>query len=141
MNSKKTYLIKSFLILTFLVMGYILPTRDYFYPFVKFPMYGYSKTPDEMFQKHKKTILYFEKSDSVVIDPFDYGYSRTFFSQTVMKPFLNGDSNAIDKLIKNIKLLYPNKILHKVKVEEIHYKVTNKGLEKINHLNKIKYVH
>ena len=141
MNSKKKYFIKTFVLITLLVMGYILPTRDYFYPFLKFPMYGYSKTPDEMFQKHKKTVLYFEHNDSIVIDPFDYGYSRSYFSKTVMKPFLNGDSTAIDKLISNTKLIYPSKTLYRVKVEEVYYKVTSKGLEKLNELKKIKNVH
>jgi|TARA_B110000908_G_scaffold170053_1_gene228570 hypothetical protein len=141
MNSKKKYVIKTFVLLTLLVLGYVLPTRDYFYPFVKFPMYGYSKTPDEMFQKHLKTILYFEPNDSIIIDPFDYGFSRSYFSKTVMKPFINGDTTAIDKLIKNTKLIYPEKSLHKAKVEQITYKVTNKGLEKQSEIIKIKNVH
>lgn len=137
----KSYIIKTTIFLILLFLGYVVPSRHYLYPFVKFPMYGYSKSKDEMFQKHRKTILYFENKDSLLIDPFDFGFSREYFSKTIVRPFLKGNTQVLDKLISNTVLIYPNMKLLKIEIEEITYEITDVGLIPQKVINKTKNVH
>jgi len=129
MQLKKIYLIKTFVYFVILFLGYTLPTRHYFYPFVKFPMYGYSKTKNKMYKKFYSTTLFFNNGDSIKIKPIDYGYTGGYYNKVVSKPFINGDLTAVDKLIDNVKLIHPKK-LHKVKITKTIFQINNKGLEK-----------
>lgn len=138
--NKKNYYLKTIIICGCIFLGYVLPTRKYYYPFVKFPMYGYSKSKDELVQRHIKTTLFFNDESGVVIDPFEYGFSRDHFNQIVISPFLTNDTLAIYKLIDNTKLIYPKKKLCKIEVEQIIYNVSNSGLEEKSRLIKVKYV-
>ena len=82
MNSKKTYLIKSYIHINIIGNGLYIYIYIYFITLSNPQPSIYNPTLYQMFQKHFKTILYFEKSDSVVIDPFDYGNSRMQLSMS-----------------------------------------------------------
>ncbi|WP_018971053.1 thiol-disulfide oxidoreductase DCC family protein [Rubritalea marina] len=82
-------------------LGSIIPGRGVLYPFVKFPMYGYSKDSSEMF----KTISTFEillEGGEVVPTKFtsyNFGYTNDVFSKEILRPSINGDQEALEVLV------------------------------------------
>ena len=78
---------KALLVLILMILGFTAPGRHLFFPFVKFPMYGYSKI-----QKTMKTVDYTlfwidSKCDSIWLeDAYDLGFPRSRFKNEFLKP-------------------------------------------------------
>jgi hypothetical protein len=98
-KNKASIVVISMTILIF--TGFIYPGRGALYPFVKFPMYGYSKTPDEMHKDYVKVFLTYRSGKKAELsDSFDFGLGREAFSKLYIKPALSGDTNISDGIIE-----------------------------------------
>ena len=129
MTGKKKLTFFSLVIFVFLFIGYVLPGRHFFYPFLKFPMYGYSKTKEEMFRTGYETYIFFQGQDSLKLeDPFTYGFSRDVFVKEIIKPVINGDDHPKKLLLDAIENNNLPKKLVKIVIVEKKYKVDERGL-------------
>lgn len=78
------------------------------YPFVKFPMYGYSKDPSEMFRSVTTVEAIRADGSAVAVDfgGYRFGLTHDVVAKEILRPAMDGDVESVRRLVFLVEEAY-----------------------------------
>lgn len=120
-NSRYRKRISVFILLfvSLLLLGGVVPGRETLFPFVKFPMYGYAKTPPGEMKITRRKLIFTHRSGQVrpLKDALDVGLTGDAFGGKFIRPMCEGDETAAQLLFSFLDRTYKDDPVDKVMCE------------------------